>query len=126
MSTVPLPIIGDYLEFVKRVLAEPDRPQMTKWLRDVYKNEVPPCIGIYKQSGLQLVITDEDYLQDCYRTYNDAFTKHPFAQTLFSNFMWSSIIWAKSAEPSYKPRRQLVAHAFYASKLKAMNDTIFE
>ena len=36
VSKVPTPIVGDYLEFVRRVLAEPDRPQFTKWLREVF------------------------------------------------------------------------------------------
>ena len=126
MSVIPLPIHGDILEWSKRVEAEPDRPQLTKWLREFYNNKVPSCIGIFKPTGLQLVFTDPDYLQDLYRTYNDAFTKHQFSRDHFSSFMWNSLIWAKSAEPSYKPRRRLVAHAFYASKLKAMNETIFE
>jgi cytochrome P450 len=29
MSIIPLPFVGDGLEFVKRVLAAPDRPHMT-------------------------------------------------------------------------------------------------
>ena len=126
MSTIPKPIIGDMLEFVSRVMAKPDAPHFTKWLQDVYPKEVPSCIGIYKSNGLQLVITDADYIQDCFRTYNECFTKHNFAQNLFSKFMWNSIIWAPTAVPSYKPRRQLIAHAFYASKLKAMSNTMFE
>ena len=125
MSVVPLPIIGDMLGFIKRVLAIPDRPHFTQWVRDSFQEDVPPCIGVFKPNGLQLIFTDADYLQDMYRTYNDCFTKHPFAANLFSNFMWNALIWTKSAEPSYKPRRHLVAHAFYASKLKAMSDTIF-
>ena len=87
---------------------------------------MPSCIGMFKAQGLQLVITDADYVRDLYRTYNDSFTKHPESQRLFSNFMWNSLIWSKSDEPTYKPRRKLVAHAFYASKLKAMSDTICE
>ena len=73
-----------------------------------------------------MFITDADYLQDMYRTYNDVFTKQEYSQHLFSNFAWNSLLWAKSSDPSYKPRRQLISHAFYASKLRAMSDTIFE
>ena len=53
------------------------------------------------------------------------FTKHEHAKKVFSDLFWNSLLWAKSAEPSYKPRRKIITHAFYASKLKAMSDIIF-
>ena len=40
--------------------------------------------------------------------------------------MKNSIVFSKSEEPSYKPRRKLIAHSFYASKLRSMSDTIFD
>ena len=77
--------------------------------------------------NLELLITDPDYLQDLYTTYNNVFTKEDYVRNLFSSeFVWNCLLWQKSADPSYKPRRKLIAHAFYASKLKAMSDTIFE
>lgn len=87
---------------------------------------MPGAIGNFKSSGFQIFITDADYLQDMFRTYDKAFTKHRFSQSLFGKFTWHSLIWARSDEPSYKPRRQLISHAFYASKLHAMSDTIFD
>ena len=126
MSKFPVPFIGDVSEFVKRVNAQPDRPHLTKWLQEVYKDEkYPPCIGMFWPHGLELVITDHDYLQDLFQTYNEVFTKHEHAKKVFSDLFWNSVLWAKSAEPSYKPRRKIITHAFYASKLKAMSDIIF-
>ena len=40
--------------------------------------------------------------------------------------MKNSIVFNKSEEPTYKPRRKLIAHSFYASKLRSMSDTIFD
>ena len=125
MSVVPLPFVGDALGFIKRSLAEPDRPHMTKWFRESF-DAVPSCIGTFKPTGLQLIITDADYLQDMYRKYNHLFTKHDYGKRLMSCFGWNSLIWSKSAVPSYKPRRRLISHAFYSSKLNAMSDTIFD
>lgn len=36
------------------------------------------------------------------------------------------ILAMNSATPSYKPRRKMISHALFASKLRAMSDTIFE
>jgi len=81
---------------------------------------------MYWPHGLELIITDPDYLQDLFVTYNDVLSKQDHAQKLFAGLFYNSIIMSKSAEPSYKPRRKLISHAFYASKLRAMSDTIFE
>ena len=59
-------------------------------------------------------------------TYNELVDKHQHSQEVFADFGWHSLIWAKSAEPSFKPRRKIINHAFYASKLKAMSDIIFK
>lgn len=126
ISTIPLPFIGDILEFVKRVDAVPDRPHFTNYLYETFPEQLPPCIGMYWPHGLTLIITDPDYVQDLFVTYNEVFTKQDHAKRLFSGLFWNSILFAKSAEPSYKPRRKLIAHAFYANKLRAMSDTIFE
>jgi hypothetical protein len=59
-------------------------------------------------------------------TYNDCFTKSDYTRNLLGGLMKNSLLINRSAEPSYKARRKLVAHAFYASRLKAMTETIFE
>ena len=76
--------------------------------------------------GLELIITDADYFQDLFLTYNEVFTKHSHVQERYSELVWSSILWAKSAEPTYKPRRKLISHAFYKSKLQAMSKIMFD
>ena len=126
MCTVPIPILGDIVGYVRRVIAVPDRSHITKFFEDSFPEKIPGCIGMFWPHGLQLIITDADYLQDLYQTYNDVFTKHGHAQRRFRPAFWHSILFAKSVEPSYKPRRKLISHAFYASKLRAMGDTIFE
>ena len=81
---------------------------------------------MYWPHGLVLFVQDPDYLQDLFQTYNSVFTKEDHAKKAFSNLFWNSLIWTKSADPTYKPRRHLISHAFYASKLKAMSDTVFK
>ena len=76
--------------------------------------------------GLELLITDPDYLQDLFVTYNNCFTKKEYTRDLMGGLMKNSIVFNKSAEPTYKPRRKLIAHSFYASKLRSMSDTIFD
>ena len=76
--------------------------------------------------GLMLIISDPDYVKDLFTTYNEAFQKQEYTRNLFSDMIWNSLLFAPTAEPSYKPRRKLISHAFVASKLGAMSDTIFE
>lgn len=125
VSNVPKPFVGDALEIARRVLEEPDRPHFTTYLREVFPEKMPPCVGLFWMNSLQLLITDPDYVQDLFTTYNEVFTKQEYAKTLFSDLIWNCLMFQKSAEPSYKPRRKILSHAFYASKLKAMSDTIF-
>ena len=66
MCTIPLPLIGDVGEFAKRAKAQPDRPHFTKYIREFFNEKVPPCIGMFWPHGLELLISDPDYLQDYY------------------------------------------------------------
>ena len=125
MSKVPIPFAGDTLELVKRINEEPDRPHITQLLHDKYGEQTPPCIGMYWPHGLMLLIQDPDYLKDLFQTYNEVFTKQDHAKQLFSRLWWNSLIWTQSSDPSYKPRRKMIAHAFYANNLRAMSETIF-
>lgn len=77
-------------------------------------------------NGLQLELTDPDYVQDLFQKYNDVFTKGEYTKNLTGEMLKKALIWTKSKDPSYKPRRKVMAHAFYASKLHAMSDAIFE
>ena len=36
MSTIPIPFIGDLLDFVNRITKEPDRPHMQYMLREAF------------------------------------------------------------------------------------------
>ena len=76
--------------------------------------------------GLELCISDPDYVKDLFVTYNDCFTKSEYTKDMFGGLMANSILLNKTAEPSYKARRKLIAHSFYASRLRAMTETIFE
>ena len=63
LCTVPKPIIGDIVPFVKRVKAAPDRPHLTQFLIDSFPGRAtPPCIGMFWPHGLELLISDPDYL----------------------------------------------------------------
>ena len=61
MSNIPIPFMGDALEFVKRVKAEPDRAQLTRLMFDFFPDEVPSCIGMFWPHGLELLIADPVY-----------------------------------------------------------------
>lgn len=71
-------------------------------------------------------MNDPDYYQELFVTFNSVFTKQEHAKWLFSDFIWNALGFTKSDDPSYKPRRKLISHAFYASKLKAMSNIIFD
>ena len=124
MSKLPVPFLGDIGEFAKRAQETPNRPVIMKYFREFFNEKIPSVFGMFWPHGLELMICDPDYVQDLYVTHNGAFTKHEYTKNLFSELTWNSLIWTKSAEPTYKPRRKLIAHAFYASKLRAMNDTM--
>ena len=126
MCTVPLPCVGDTLELGERCKAEPDRPLIYEFLREKFDNKIPGCIGMFWPHGLELMIQDPDYLQDLFQKYNSVFTKGDYTKNLVGEMMRNALLWEKSASPSYKPRRKAVAHAFYASRLQAMSETIFE
>ena len=81
---------------------------------------------MYWPHGLELLLSDTDYVKDLFVTYNDCFTKADYTRDLFGGFMKNSILFTKSADPSYKTRRKLIAHAFYASRLRAMTEVIFQ
>ena len=53
-------------------------------------------------------------------------SKGPHVGSLFAQIFDDGILSMQSDLPSYKPRRKVVAHALFASKLRAMSDTIFE
>ena len=95
-------------------------------MTDVFGEEKPACIGMFWPHGLELLINDPDMVQDLFQKYNSVFTKDEYTKNLTSDMLRRSLIWAKSEEPTYKPRRKVVSHAFYASKLQAMSDTVFE
>ena len=126
MCKIPKPIVGDTLELAKRTEAEPDRPHVLKVLYDQFDNEIPPCIGMFWPHGMMLMINDPDYVQDLFQKYNNVFTKGDYTQKQFGDLIYNALIWTRSEDKSYKPRRKIVAHAFYGSKLQAMSDTIFE
>lgn len=126
MSTIPIPFAGDTIELIKRVTRQPDQGHITAFMHDHFGYEAPGCIGMFWPHNMELIISDPDYLQDLFVTYNDHFDKEGYARKLFSTLFWDSIIWAKSSDPTYKPRRKLISHAFYSNKLRAMSDTIFE
>ena len=71
-------------------------------------------------------MTDADYMKDLFTTYDKFFTKQEHARNLLSALLYNSILLTPSADPSYKVRRKLIAHAFYASKMRAMSDVIFD
>lgn len=73
-----------------------------------------------------LVISDADYLKDLYSTYDKFFTKEEHTRDLLTSLLHNSILTTPSADPTYKARRKLIAHAFYASKMRAMSDIIFD
>jgi len=81
---------------------------------------------MYWPHGLMLLINDADYVQDLFQKYNSVFTKGDYTRNLTTDLLYKSLIWTKSEDKSYKPRRKVVSHAFYGSKLQAMSDTIFE
>ena len=124
MSKLPVPFLGDIGEFAKRAEATPNRPVIMKYFREFFDEKIPPCFGMFWPHGLELMITDPEYVQDLYVTYNEFFTKQDYTRNLFGDITWNSLIWTKSAEPTYKPRRKLIAHAFYASKLRSMSEII--
>ena len=126
MTTIPRPVIGDIGEFVKRTLARPDRTHFAGILREAFPEKVPPCLGMFWTHGLVLIISDPDYVQDLFTTYNEVFQKHEFTRNMFSDMTWRCLLWASSYDPTYKPRRKLISHAFVASKLRAMSDIMFE
>ena len=126
MSTVPIPFIGDLQELVKRVNAHPNRPHFNNILWEQYGDSPPPAIGMYWPHNLELIITDPDYVQDIFMTYNQVSTKGPHVGDLFGPILEDGIFTLFSEAPSYKPRRKVVSHALFASKLRAMSDTIFE
>jgi cytochrome P450 len=76
--------------------------------------------------GMMLIIADADYVQDLFQKYNSVFTKGDYTKNLIGDMLNKSLIWTKSEDKTYKPRRKVVSHAFYGSKLQAMSDTIFE
>ena len=126
MSMIPKPFVGDTQEFVKRSFARPEHSHLTGVLRDRFPEKVPGCVGMFWPHGLMLIISDPDYVKDLFTTYNEVFQKQEYTRNLFSDMIWNSLLFAPTAEPSYKPRRKLISHAFVASKLGAMSDTIFE
>lgn len=126
-SMPPLPVIGDTAELFRRMLKEPHIDQMHNFINDSFPGEKrPPCIGMFWPHNLELLINDADYVKDLFVTYNDCFTKSDYTKNLLGGLMRNSIVFSKTSEPSYKARRKLVAHAFYASRLRAMTETIFE
>jgi len=76
--------------------------------------------------GMELIVSDPDYVQDLYQTHDKVFDKQEHAKNLFSDLVWNSLLFKKTAEPSYKPRRKLITHAFYASKLRGMSEIILK
>jgi len=68
--------------------------------------------------GMELIFSDPDYIQDLYQTYDKVFTKQEHARHLFSEMLWTSLLLTPTADPLYKPRRKLLSHAFYGSKLR--------
>ena len=81
---------------------------------------------MYWPHGLMLCINDADYVQDLFQKYNSVFTKADYTRHLTSDLLNKSLIWAKSEHKTYKPRRKVVSHAFYGSKLQGMSETIYE
>ena len=81
---------------------------------------------MYWPHGFELLITDPVYYQDLFVTHNKVLEKHDHAKILYTDLFWNSIIFEKSSASSYKPRRKLISHAFYANKLKAMSGMIFD
>ena len=120
-------MIGDTGELFKRALKEPHIEHMQKFVSDSFPGDkTPPCVGMFWPHGLELLITDADYVKDLFVTYNDCFTKSDYTRNLFGGFLKNSLLFNRTSEPSYKARRKLVAHAFYASRLRAMTEVIFE
>ena len=104
-SKVPIPFVGDIGDLIKRVNEQPDRPHITALFHEKFGYEAPGCIGMFWPHNMELIISDPDYLQDLFVTYNDLFDKESHARKIFSSLTWDSILWAKSVDPSYKPRR---------------------
>ena len=77
MSTIPIPFIGDIGVLVPRIMAEPDKAQMTRFMQEQYPDEkgVPSCVGMFWPHGLELLMIDPDYYQDLFITHNSVFTK---------------------------------------------------
>lgn len=126
MSTVPIPFVGDIYEFARRVENEPNRTHMNNILWEHFGDSPPPAIGMFWPHGLELVITDPDYVQDIFITHNKVSSKGPYIKELAGPLLNDGILVASSSAPSYKPRRKLISHALFASKLRNMSDTIFE
>ena len=95
-------------------------------MRERFDEKIPPCVGMHWPHGVELIISDADYIKDLFNTYDKFFTKQEHAKHLMSSLLPNGIIFAKSADPTYKTRRKLIVHAFYASKLRAMSDGIFD
>ena len=81
---------------------------------------------MYFPHGFELLMCDPVYYQDLIVTHNKVLEKHEFTKNLYTDLFWNSILFEKSSAPSYKPRRKLISHAFYANKLKEMSGMIFD
>ena len=62
MSKIPIPLIGDTLDFIKRVFAEPDRSHITETMHDYFGYEPPKSIGMFWPHGFEIILVDPDYL----------------------------------------------------------------
>ena len=87
MCTIPKPFIGDVFEFVRRIFAQPDRSHLADIITESFPEQVPPCIGMFWPHGMMLIISDADYVQDLFTTYNEVFQKQEYVQNLFSNMI---------------------------------------
>ena len=66
MSTIPKPFIGDTLEFAIRANAQPDRPHIGNIFSEIYGDKTPPSVGMFWPHGMELIVSDPDYVQDLY------------------------------------------------------------
>lgn len=71
-----------------------------------------------------VLIADPVYTQELLVTNDKYLEKHDHARFKYTDIYWNGILFAKSGGPTYRPRRKLITHAYFASKMKAMSDMI--
>lgn len=94
--SLPIPIVGDFFEVIKRTIRDPLRFHICDIVREGVKEDCPDINGFIYPGKIALFINGPELVQECYVAKNLFLDKHEKTKMLVKGLAEKAIVFAET------------------------------